>query len=429
MGGEMGTDDKTGTATEAGTTTEAGTERQAETVDVAIIGGAAMGSALAFFLADDPAFRGRAGRVLVIEADPSLALAATSRSHESIRGQFTTEINIRLSRFSLEFLRDFRARLGGDEDIADINIRAHGYLTLATTAEGEARLKRSAALQRRLGVPTELLEADEIAARFPFLTSADVRLAGINTDGEGRFDGAAMVDGFRRAARRRGAVFVHDEVVGMRVEGGRVVELALASGRRIAPGVVVNAAGTRAAEIASMAGITLPIEPRKRYSWTFSTERPIEGHFPLVIDPAGVHVLPEGRGGRHFLCGLTPTPDRAVPWDDFEAYDEEERWLGTAWPTLARRIPAFERIKAQRFWVGHYDYNTFDANALLGFHPALENFVCMNGFSGHGLQQAPAVGLGVAEAIVHGRWQTLDLDPLHVGRLAEGRRVLEEAII
>ncbi len=385
-----------------------------------------MGSALAFFLADDPAFR---GRILVIEADMSLARSATARSHESIRGQFTTEVNIRLSRFSLAFLRDFRARLGGDRDIADIPIREHGYLYLAATAEGARQLAESAALQRRLGVPTELLGPDEIARRFPDIHVQDIRLGALNTDGEGRFDGSAMVAGFRRAARRRGVVFHEDEVVGLERQGARVTAVMLASGERIACGLVVNAAGTRAAEIAALAGIDLPVEPRKRFSWVFRTARPLRGPLPLVIDPAGVHVLPEGRDGRHFLCGARPEPDLPAAPDDFDAPEEDAFWLARVWPVLAARVPAFETIRPMRFWVGHYDYNTHDANALLGFHPALENFVCMNGFSGHGLQQAPGVGLAVAEAIVHGNWRSLALDPLHVGRLQRGEKVVEKAII
>lgn len=396
------------------------------TADVLIIGGAAMGSALAFFLADDPAFR---GRILVVEADMSLARSATARSHESIRGQFTTEVNIRLSRFSLAFLREFRDRLGGDEDIADIALREHGYLYLATTEEGARQLEESAALQHRLGVPTELLGPGEISRRFPDIAAGDIRLGALNTDGEGRFDGSAMVAGFRRAARRRGVVFLEDEVVAIERKGAQVNAVTLASGERIACGVLVNAAGTRAADIAAMVGLALPVEPRKRFSWVFRTARRLAGPLPLVIDPGGVHVLPEGTDGRHFLCGARPEPDPPVDPDDFTAPEEGAFWLERVWPVLAARIPAFEAIRPLRFWVGHYDMNTHDANALLGFHPALANFVCMNGFSGHGLQQAPGVGLAVAEAIIHGRWRSLDLDPLHVGRLERGDRVLEKAII
>ena len=99
------------------------------------------------------------------------------------------------------------------------------------------------------------------------------------------------------------------------------------------------------------------------------------------------------------------------------------------WPAIANRVPAFERAKVIQKWVGHYAFNTVDHNAVIGRHHEATNFVFACGFSGHGFQQAPATGRGVAELISHGRFRTLDLSPLGYERIAAGRRFEETAII
>ena len=161
---------------------------------------------------------------------------------------------------------------------------------------------------------------------------------------------------------------------------------------------IVNASGPRAALTARMAGLDVPVEPRKRTLFVFDCAQTPEGsatvnggRLPLMIDPSGVFCRPEGR---YFLSGAVPTDDPAVDWDDFEPRWEE--FDDIVWPALAARSPAFESIKVVNQWAGNYDFNTLDHNVIVGRHPVVANFLFANGFSGHGLQQGPAAGRGVA---------------------------------
>ena len=251
-----------------------------------------------------------------------------------------------------------------------------------------------------------------------------MRLGSHNPVDEGYFDGATMFDWFRRRARALGADFVQAEVTGLDIAGGRVTGVRLASGEAVAVGAVVNAAGPRAAEVARMAGLDLPVEPRRRFTYVFEAAEPLPADLPLTIDPAGVHMRTDGR---LYMAGCAPEADLAVDPTDFR--DDPDRWQEHVWPVLAARVPGFERIKLRRSWVGHYAYNRLDQNAILGPAAEIPNLYFANGFSGHGLQQAPAVGRGLAELLVHGRYLSLDLSALGHDRIAAGRPLVEPAII
>lgn len=388
--------------------------------DVIIIGGGMIGSACAWFLASCADFN---GSVLVVERDPSLETASTTRSGSSIRQQFTTEINIRISQFAAEHIWNFRDQTGGDPDAPEIAIQSFGYLFLATEA-GAPTLREAAALQRGLGVPTRLLEPAALRDAFPTISAEGVALASHNARDEGYFDGDGMHPWWRKQAKRRGVAFIEDEVVAIARRAGRVEGVTLKSGRRIAAGAVVNAAGPRAAGVAAMAGVSLPIEPRKRFCWIFDAAKPPEGPFPLLIDPSGVYVYPRG-GGYH--TGCAPDDDRAVAPDDLAM--DPDIFMEKVWPALAARVPAFEALKVRAEWAGHYAYNTLDQNAVIGPHPELRNFLFVNGFSGHGLQQAPAMGRGISELIAYGAYRTLDMSELGCQRIISGQPFLEKAVI
>jgi glycine/D-amino acid oxidase-like deaminating enzyme len=389
--------------------------------DVVIVGGGIMGSATAFFLTEDPAF---SGRVLVVERDPTMERAATSLANSCIRQQFSTAINVRISRFGAAFFEDLPARLR-DPRVPAMRIDSFGYLYLAATEGGAEALREAAAVQRAEGAATRLLDRAALAAEFPFMVTDDLRLGSLNTDREGYFDGYTMFEWLRRIARDRGVEYLAGEVTGIEVHGGRVSAVRLARGDTVGCGAVVNAAGTRGAQVAAMAGITLPVEPRKRFTWVFTAETPLPRVLPLTIDPSGVHVRQNGPGS--YMVGGETTPDPAADPDDFAM--DHALWEDHVWPLLAARIPAFERIRISREWVGQYDMNTLDANAVCGPHPDIGNFHFLNGFSGHGLQQAPAMGRGAAEMLVHGRYLTLDLSPFAYARIAAGRPFVERAII
>jgi glycine/D-amino acid oxidase-like deaminating enzyme len=396
-------------------------EPKHDAYDVVIIGGAIMGSSTAWWLTRmDPTTR-----VLVLERDPTYAQAGTTHTNSCIRQQFSTELNIRISQFGAEFVQNLPAQMGHDPRVPDLRIQNFGYMYLADTPEFAATLRANQRVQTALGAETRLLTPDQIKAEYPFYTVDDLTLGSINTKDEGYFDGSTVFDWFRRQAREAGVEYVADEVTAMTVARDRVTHVTLRSGRQIACGTVVNASGPRGARTAAMAGIDLPIEPRKRLTWIIQAAHPLDRPLPLTIDPTGVHMREVGGGT--YMIGGHADHDPAVGFDDFAM--DPTIWEDKIWPAIATRIPAFEAVKVISEWVGHYDYNTLDQNAVTGPHPQVSNFLFLNGFSGHGLQQSPAMGRGTAEWILHGRYQTLDLTPFHYDRIAKGAAVVEGAII
>jgi len=391
-----------------------------ESYDAVVVGGAMMGSSVAWFLAANPGFD---GRVLVVERDPSYANCSTAHTNSCMRQQFSSEINIRISQFAADYVERFRVELG-DPRVPAIHTHFFGYMYLAADEGFAGHLKETVSIQAELGAGTRIMSAAEIAEAYPFYRTDDILLGAHNLKDEGYFDAGTMFDWWRRCARDKGVEFISNEVVGIDVEAGRVGAVRLASGERIACGWVVNAAGPRAARVAEMAGRPLPVEPRKRYTWVFEAARPLDRALPLTVDPSGVHVRSDGA---YYMAGATPDHDPAVAPDDFTF--DHSLWQEKAWPAIAHRIPAFEAIRVVNEWVGHYAYNTLDQNAVVGPDDEVENFLYVNGFSGHGIQQAPAMGRGVAELITTGRYQTLDLSPLGIDRIRRGIRREEAAII
>jgi glycine/D-amino acid oxidase-like deaminating enzyme len=394
-----------------------------DTYDVVIIGGAIMGSSTAWWLTE----MGFRGRVLVVERDPSFAQAATTLSFSCIRQQFSTELNIRISQFGADFVQSLRQRMGGDDRVPELKIQNFGYLYLADTEGFAATLRANQQVQAAAGAGTRLLTPNQIKAEFPFMTVDDLVLGSLNTRDEGYFDGSTVFDWFRRKAREAGVDYVADEVVGLDLTpaGDRVTGVTLGSGAKVACGTVVNASGTRGAKMAAMAGIDLPIEPRKRFNWVIQAETPLDRPLPLTIDPSGVFVREVGGGT--YMAGGHADVDPEVAFDDFAM--DHDLWMDKIWPAIATRIPAFEAVKVISEWAGQYDYNTLDQNAVIGPHPKVGNFLFLNGFSGHGLQQSPAMGRATAEWIVHGGYRSLDLSEFHYDRVAQGRAIVEDAII
>lgn len=392
--------------------------------DVVIVGGAIMGSSTAWFLTDNPDFN---GSVLVVERDPTYEFASTTHTNSCIRQQFSTELNVRISQFTADFIQNLRHYMGGDDRVPELSIRSFGYLYLAGSETFADVLRKNQEVQLAAGAETQLLTPDEIAARYPFYDLDGIVLGSINRKNEGYWDGATVFDWWRRQARERGVEYVANEVVAMtkNASGTRIESVTLASGDVIGCGHVVNASGPRAARTAAMAGIDVPVEPRKRYTWIFKAERPLDRELPLTIDPSGVHV--REFGGGTYLCGGHADHDPAVAHDDFAM--DHGLWEAHIWPAIATRIPQFEAIKVQNEWAGHYAMNVFDHNAITGPHHVVTNFLFLNGFSGHGLQQSPAMGRGTAEWLTYGEYRSLDLTPFHYDRIAAERPVLERAVI
>ncbi|MEL7211425.1 MAG: FAD-binding oxidoreductase [Pseudomonadota bacterium] len=397
---------------------------QRKTYDVVIVGGAIMGASTAWFLTQNPDFN---GTVLVIEKDPTYEFCSTTHTNSCMRQQFSTEINVRISQFAADFVKNFRTYMGGDPQVPELGIQSYGYMYLADTDAFADTLRENLKVQRAAGAGTVLMTPDEIKAAYPFYNVEDIKLGSINTMDEGYWDGITVFDWFRKSSKAHGVEFHTGEVVAMtrNAAGTQVESVSLASGDVIGCGQIVNASGPRAAKTARMAGINIPVEPRKRFTWIFSAEQPLDRDLPLTIDPSGVHFRQDGR--TTYLAGGHAAHDPAVAYDDFAM--DHALWQDHIWPIIATRIPQFEAIKVINEWAGHYAYNTFDHNAIVGPHPVVSNFIFLNGFSGHGLQQAPAMGRGTAEWLTYGAFRTLDLSPFRYDRIVQNDTLLEKAVI
>jgi FAD-dependent oxidoreductase domain-containing protein 1 len=392
-----------------------------ERADVLIVGGGIVGSAVAYFLSSESAFKER--RIVLIERDPSYAQCSTARAVGGLRQQFSTPENIALSRFTLGLIRRLKETFGADADVA---FREQGYLIMAG-AQGDAVLAENVTLQQSQGADIVLLGASAIAQQFPWLATDGVAAGAFGRSGEGWFDPTSLANLMRNAAKTQGAAVVHDRVIAIETTDVEVKAVRLANGGRMECGTLVNAAGAWAGELAALAGLRLPVEPRKRYVYVIDCREATEALHgaPLTVDPSGVWFRPEGK---LFLTGKSPEEGQEPPAADLDAIDhaffEQE-----VWPHLAARVPAFESIKVVNAWAGFYDYNTLDQNAVIGPHPHVRNFYFANGFSGHGAQQAAAAGKAIAELIVHGGFQTIDLTRLGYARIAENRPLFERNVI
>ena len=392
-----------------------------DSYDVVIVGGAIIGSSVAWWLSRNPDFD---GRILVLERDTTYEFASTSHTNSCMRQQFSNEVNVRISQFGAEFVRNFRSYMGDDPEVPELAVDHFGYMYLAADDAFAATLRANQQIQASFGAGTKVMTPDEIKADYPFYEVGDLVLGCHNLIDEGYFDGGTMFHWWRRKARQNGVEYIRGEVTGLERSGARITGVTLASGRTIACGTVVNAAGPRAVEVARMAGTELPVEPRKRYTFIFTAEDPLDRALPLTIDPSGVHVRTDGDA---YMTGCTPDHDPAVAYDDFAM--DPDIFEDKVWPALAHRIPAFERIKVTNRWAGHYAHNRLDQNVIIGPHDEVENLVFTVGFSGHGLQQSPAIGRGASELIAYGEYRSLDLSQLGYRRVVDNEPFLETAII
>ena len=384
-------------------------------VDIAIIGGGVIGSSIAYHLMK----RDATLNVVVFEPDPTYCTASSALSASSIRQQFSTPLNIAMSRYGMEFLSQ-ATQSPQDEDEPHVGLVERGYLYLAS-AGGRDRLQANHRIQSDAGVDVALLETGELQRLFPWLATGDLAAGSLGLSGEGWFDGYGLLQLFRGRAKKLGAIFRTARVEAVRLTGDHVDALVLDNGEEVLCSKVVNAAGPAAASVARMAGIELPVRAEKRSIFVFDCkDGPAD--MPLVIDPSGVYFRPEGKT---FIAGAPATVgiDSTTLDVDYGLFDE------IVWPTLANRVPAFEAIKLQGAWAGYYEMNLFDHNAIVGKAPNVENFYLANGFSGHGMQQSPAVGRGMAELLLAGSYEELDLSPLGYDRILANEPIVELNVI
>ena len=386
--------------------------------DVVIVGGGVVGSASAHYLRKN----GFTGSIALVEKDTSWALGCTARSVGGLRQQFSTPENIHLSKFGATLVKNLKQEFGPD---SDIGFKEQGYLICATP-EGLPILEENHAVQIANGADNVLLRGDELAARFPWLVTEGIAAGCFGLSGEGWVDPYMFAALFRKSAIAKGVELIQDEVTGVTREGQRISGVTLASGEAISCGTLVNAAGTGAGRLAELAGIDLPVGPRKRYVYVLDCPAATEAlhKAPLTVIPGGVYFRPEGR---NFLAGLSPEEHQEPDTLDWEV---DHRWFEeNIWPALAERVPLFEAIKVISAWVGHYDYNALDQNAVIGPHPEVTNFLFANGFSGHGLQQGPAAGNAISELVIDGRYKTIDLARFGFDRIRNNQPLFEKNVI
>ncbi len=384
---------------------------------VVIVGGGVMGAATACFLARD-----HGAAVTAIERDPSYRRASSALSASSIRQQFSQGINIALSLWSLGFLRHVGEELALGDERPTIGLVEPGYLYLAGAA-AEAEMRANHGLQRHHGADVALLAQPLLQQRFGWLHCDDIALASLGLSGEGWFDGPALMQAFRRKAQACGARFVTGDVTGFETQGRRWRAACCSDGSRHAADSLVLTAGAWTAPLSEQLHMRLPVAPKKRDVFVFESPAAVPG-CPLVIDPSGLWFRPEGRG---FICGAPPR-DADPDEPPLEAIDHAQ-FEEQLWPALAHRVPGFKALRLRSAWAGYYEMNSFDHNGLAGVLPGWDNVYTACGFSGHGMQQAPAVGSALAAQVVGGSSDAPALDALSPRRLIEQRPLVEYKLI
>ena len=387
--------------------------------DVIIVGGGLHGSSTAYHLA----VREPGLRIAVVERDPAYEHAASIRSTAGVRVMFSQEENIRMSQYGHEFYQGYERTMTVDGEEATVSFRRQGYLHIATSPDMAESLRANHALQRSLGCHVDLLDAAGTAARFPSLRMDDVICATHSPD-DGWIDSHGALMALRRKARALGVNYIAGSVAGLNVSSGLVRSVALEGGEALEGDRVVNNAGAWAHEVSAMAGLDIPVRPMPRTTWFFECRAEIEP-LPLTTDATdgrSIGFRPEGAG---FIAGISDYARTG----DFDWEPDLEGFESQAWPRLAHRVPAFEAIRLRNAWACHYAYNIFDGNMIIGAWPgAPANFLIATGFSGHGLQHAPAAGRALSELILDGGFTTIDLDRFHCRRVPENRREPERGV-
>ncbi|MGX6444399.1 NAD(P)/FAD-dependent oxidoreductase [Neobacillus sp. K501] len=383
--------------------------------DIIIVGGGVMGSSTAYSLRKN----GYTGRIIVFEKDPIYEFSSTSRSAGGIRQLYTTAINIQISRYSLQVYKNFPKRMEIDGEPFEINFRQRGYLFLGT-AHMLPALQKQVTLQNQFGVPSVVLSANELLNIIPELYIDDLA-GGLYCYEDGYLDPYSVMQGYRKNAQRMGVEYISEEVDTILTEQNQVTGIRLVNGAEYKSPIAINCAGAWGVYLSDKMGIPLPVHPLKRQIFQFDTTQPLQKEMPLTVDPTGVYFRHEGD---KILTGFS---EDVEPGIDFSV--KRSLFYDEMWPILASRVKNFEQVKVTSAWAGLYSFNTVDHNAIIGNHPTMKGYYMALGFSGHGMQQAPGVGQGLAELIHNGKYETIDFTPLRFERFAENDLVLEDAIV
>lgn len=388
----------------------------AQSFDIVIVGGGVTGSASACFIAGDSTFT---GKIAVVERDPTYENSPSAKAVGGFRQQFSTPENIQMGMYGTHFVKNVGEYLTVDGEVPELEFKEEGFLLLATD-ETLPVMTANYAVQKEYGADVNMLSPPELHQRFPWLNVDGLASGSIGESNEGWLDPYSLLQAFKRKARSLGVTYIRDTVTGVERNGSSISGVTLDSGTHIKTGTVINAAGASGlSSISRSVGLPLPVESKKRCVFVINCQEEI-GVTPLTILPEGCSFRPEGA---NFIVDVAPTPDMDPTTDnlDIDYYLFEER----IWPLVAERVPVFEAIKLIGAYACHYDVNTLDSNLIIDRHPEIDNFYFAGGFSGHGLQQSPAVGRAMSELVLHGEYKTLDLSRFGYERIVTNQGIHE----
>jgi FAD-dependent oxidoreductase domain-containing protein 1 len=386
--------------------------------DIVVIGGGVIGSSIAYNLVND----GFHGNILVIEKDPSYEFASTTLSAGGVREQFSLPENIRISQYGLSIFENFDEIMDLDGDSAHAEFKQRGYLFLGNE-KNWPMIRKNYEIQKGLGAHVSLVSIGDLREFIPHMNTDDL-VGGCFGSRDGYLDPYGVLQGFIKKAKQLGAEYLYEEVTGIEVKGEKIEGVITQKGNNIRCGNVVNAAGPYASVVGKMAGVDLPVDPMRKMAYVFDPQIKFDYDLPLVIDTDGLLYF-RHETGKTILTGKT-IPNEA-PGFNFEW--DRDYYMDVVWPQCARRIPVFETAKLIRGWAGLYAMNRDDGNAIIGHLGEVEKFYGAVGFSGHGLQQSPAIGKCLSELIQFGRYHTIDLSCFSFDRFKTGKLIFEEEMV
>lgn len=389
------------------------TSPAADEIDqIAIVGGGIIGTCIAYFLATADIEAG----ITVYERDDSYMSSSTVRSAAAVRQQFNLAGNVEMSRFGWDFFARLPAILRLDRAF-DLKLTQCPYLMLAAS-DGRDRLIAAMERQASLGVDVELVDGDQLGHRFPWLNTDDLAAATIGPPQEGWFDPAVALRMIREKAEALAVRYVSAEVTGFELDGGYITRVELDHQVTEPCDVVIDAAGPRAADVARLAGVEIPVQSRKRTAFVFSAPRLRQLPVQLVdptVEGRGLYMRPYNEG---FLAVTAPAPARDP--HTFDLTPDEYLFEEIVRPALEHRVPGFRGMQLVDAWGGHYELNTLDQNVIVGRHSEITNLLLACGSSGHGVMHAPALGRGIAELVTLGAYASIDLSPFGFERVSSG---------
>ena len=384
--------------------------------DVAILGGAIMGSSAAYFLK----MLAPSASICVVEPDPTYEYCSTLRASGGVRVLFSCPENIEMSKFCREFIQRFSKELAVQDREAPVDWVEGGYLFILPPS-GMALLESNFKQQQAHRCEVELLSSSELKNRFPSRFVDDLG-GGVHSLRDGWCDPNGLLQGFRRKAISLGVDYIEDRVIELSRTATAVRNVRLSSGASIRADTFVNAAGAWSAQLCEMVDMPLPVSPLRRFEHYFSAGSPIE-RLPYVKDLDRLAFRSEGNG---FSGGLVNADEPR----GFNFHVDHDYFERIVWPALAHRFPPFEAAKCHRTWSGLYEQCELDGNPIIGnWKGKLENFYVLTGFSGHGMMHAPAAGRAIAELIIQGSFQTLDLARFGYQRIERAEPYPEAGIL